>query len=42
MHGNDWTEQYDKALKKACKDARIGLKHLHNFRRAAVMNIVLS
>ena len=40
MHGNDRIKRFDKAWKKACKDARIGIRHFHDFRRTAIRNMV--
>ncbi len=40
--GNDRIKRFDKAWKKACKDAKIGLRDFHDFRRNAVRNLVRS
>jgi len=40
--GNDRIKRFDKAWKKACKDAEIGLRHFHDFRPTAIRNLVRS
>ena len=40
--GNDRVKRFDKTWKKACKDAKIDLRHFHDFRRTAVRNMVRS
>jgi integrase len=40
MHGNDRLKRFDKAWKKACKGAKIGIRHFHDFRRTAIRNMV--
>ena len=39
---NDRVKRFDKAWKKGCKDAKIGLRHFHDFRRTAIRNMVRS
>lgn len=41
-HGNERVKRFDKAWKKGCKDAKIGLRHFHDFRRTAVRNMIRS
>jgi integrase len=40
--GTDKIKRFDKALKKACQDAGIGIRLFHDFRRTTVRNMVRS
>ncbi|MEN8753633.1 MAG: tyrosine-type recombinase/integrase [Desulfobacterales bacterium] len=33
-------KRFDRAWKQACKDARIRIRHFHDFRRSAIRNMV--
>ena len=41
-YGTDRIKRFDKALKKACREAEISVKIFHDFRRTAVRNMVHS
>ncbi len=40
--GTDKVKRFDKSWKKTCKDAKIGIRLFHDFRRTAVRNMVRS
>ena len=40
--GTDRVKRFDKAWKNACIDAKINLRHFHDFRRTAIRNMVRS